>query len=293
MIDSTQKDIDNVSYDILKQSKSFGVFPTPVSAIIRFTELYVDSKTGLHSIPNNYISKNIDLLKGALKKVFGALDRRKKIIYIDPDMPVPKKNFVELHEVGHEVLPWQRKTFEFIDDHETISHETKIEFEREANFFASSTLFQLNRFEEFARLLPLEIKTPMFLAKKFGSSNHASIRRYAETINKRCALLVLNKEKGSPEQLFMRDYFQSDKFTKEFGTLSLPDSYDISWPFVEDYIIGKRFHENGSITMITEDSDIDFEYQYFNNTYNIFILLIPKGEKIKSRTKIYLKGYEE
>lgn len=292
MIDATKKDIDNIVYDILRQSKSFDVFPTPVKDIVQFSELYVDTHTSIYSIPNNYIAKNVDKLKAILKNVYGALDRRSRIIYVEPTLSVSKKNFVQLHEVGHEVLPWQRKTFEFVDYRETISYETKIEFETEANFFAQGALFQLDRFNELARNLPLEIKTAMFLSKKFGSSVHAAIRRYAETINKRCALIVLNKEISSPEKLFLRDYFQSKKFTKEFGSIDLPKIFDISWPFVQDHIMGKKFHDKGLLTIITEHSDIDFEYHYFNSGYNVFILMMPTGERIKTRTKIYLTGYD-
>ena len=151
----TKKDIDNIAYDLLKQSKSFGVFPTPVKQLVDYSELYVDTHTGIHSIPNNYISKKIGLLEKTIKKVFGALDRRKRIIYVDPSLPILKRNFVELHEVGHDMLPWQRKTFEHIEDHETINPQTKIEFEAEANYFASASLFQLDRFTDLTENLPL------------------------------------------------------------------------------------------------------------------------------------------
>ncbi len=143
MISSTKKEIEKVTYDILKQSKCFDVFPTPFDKIVEFSELYVDTQTGIHSIPNHYISKNIDALKKALRKVYGALDRRKKIIYIEPELKIYKRNFIKLHEVGHEVLPWQKKTYEFIDDEQTVQPETEIEYESEANFFASAALFHL------------------------------------------------------------------------------------------------------------------------------------------------------
>jgi Zn-dependent peptidase ImmA (M78 family) len=293
MIGSTKKEIEKVTYDILKQSKCFDIFPTPVDKIVEFSELYIDTHTGIHSIPNNYISKNIDILKKALRKVYGALDRRTKIIYIDPELKIYKRNFIKLHEVGHDVLPWQKKTYEFIDDEQTVNPGTEIEYEREANFFASATLFQLDRFEDFVASLPLELKTTMFLAKKFGSSVHAAVRRYAENSKKRCALLVLDKVANSIFELKQRNYFQSDNFTKDFGNLDFPEIFDIQWPFVQDFFIGKKFHENGLITIIADDGDIDFEYHFFYNTYNVFVFIIPQGEKNKTRTKIYLKGHDD
>jgi hypothetical protein len=134
----------------------------------------------------------------------------------------------------------------------------------------------------------------MFLAKKFGSSIHASVRRYAEHSNKRCALLILEKlDIPSSSDLGLRNYFQSRKFTRDFGTIEFPNVFDIKWPFVQDYIMRKKFHDTGIITIVTEDGDNDFEYHFFNNTYNVFVFLSPRGEKNRTRTKIYLKGHDE
>ncbi len=133
----------------------------------------------------------------------------------------------------------------------------------------------------------------MFLAKKFGSSVHAAMRRYAETSNKRCALLVLDKVLNTNCELKRRNYFQSAFFTRDFGNLDFPTILDIEWPFVQDFLLGKKFHHNGLVTMITDDGDIDFEYHFFNNTFNVFIFIIPIGEKNKTRTTIVLKGHDD
>jgi hypothetical protein len=69
-IDSA-KDIDNIAFDILKGSKAFGVFPTPVDKIIRYAELKVTEKRDLSVIPKNYIGKSTERLKRALRKVRG------------------------------------------------------------------------------------------------------------------------------------------------------------------------------------------------------------------------------
>lgn len=289
----TKKDIDNRVYDILKQSKSFGVFPTPVRQIVNYSELYLDANTSLHNIPNNYLAKNIGRLQKTLKKVFGALDRRKRIIYIDPTLPVSKRNFVELHEVGHDMLPWQRKTFEYIEDHETINPQTKIEFEAEANYFASASLFQLDTFTDLTANLPLSLKTCVHLSQKFGGSMHATLRRYVEASKRRCALIVLNKAVDITGVLELRDYFQSEKMTKEFGEVPMPKSFDISWPFVQDYITRRRFITDGVITIETASTQANFDYHYFDNSFNVFVLIKPLGEEIKSRTSFHMKGYDK
>ena len=56
--------------------------------------------------------------------------------------------------------------YEILEDDEiTISEIVKDEFEAEANYFASATLFQLERFDEELNKLPLEIGNSFELSK--------------------------------------------------------------------------------------------------------------------------------
>jgi len=286
------QDINRIVFDILKQSKSLHIFPTPVDQIIEFTELRIDSKVDLNEIPSNYLSQSTEKLKKVLRDVRGVLDRREKIIYIDPNQSEPRKNFVKLHEVGHDILPWQRKFYEYIqDDDDTIDTHQNEEFEFEANYFASSTLFQLDRFDEEAQKLPLEIKSPMYLAKFFGSSQHAALRRYVLGSKKRCALLVLKDIAQSSVAIgcAVRNYFQSDGFTKAFGEIIWETEIGVKWQFVQDYLRKRRFHTDGVCCLFTKDGPLTFQYHYFFNTFNAFVFIFPLGEKNVSRTKIYVR----
>lgn len=288
-IDSS-KDIENVAFDILKGSKSLGVFPTPVDRIIQYAELKVNEKRDLSIIPKNYIGKSTEALKRALRKVRGVLDRSEKTIYLDlKQLPVRNK-FTKLHEAGHHLLPWQRVMYEYIQDDEfSLDPDTEDEFEAQASYFASSALFQLDRFEEKMKELPLSIKSAMVLAKDFGSSNHAAIRRYVEYSNKRCAVIVLKDINKQTRSAKLRNYFQSPKFSSDFGNLEWPELMGVEMPFILDMAYNRRLHENGK--MIFNDGNngfMDFQYHFFYNNYNVFVLLMPTGEKIKSRTKIIM-----
>jgi len=284
----SKKEIDDLIFEILKSSKSLDVFPTPVDKIVEYCELNLSNENNFHNIPKNFIPKKLDAFKRMMGKILGALDREEKIIYIDPSLPGVKQNFVKLHEVAHDTIPWQ-KEINYHDDAYTLSPEVKEIFETEANYFASAGLFQLNRYEDEMNKLPLEIGSPIALAAKFGGSNHASIRRYAEVSKKRCALIVLeDKEKnGHRYSLDLRNSFQSPSFTKEFGELSFPEKLNSDFPFILDYSRKRRFHTEGSIQLMTKSGFEDFTYHYFNNSYNVFVLIIPVGERNKSRIKIY------
>ncbi len=281
----TIKDIENVSFDILKQSKSLGVFPTPVDNIVQYCELKVDRENCLSKIPKNYLAKASETLKRALRKLRGAVDIGEKVINLDLTRPVNAQRFVQLHETGHSALPWQRKTFEYYDDDDTLNPDVKIVFEAEANFFASATLFQLDRFDEEASLLELTIRSPLALSKKFGGSVHATIRRYVERCPKRCALLVI--EKDGILNFKVRNYFQSPSFTKEFGVLKWPESLGPDQAFIVDCSF-RKMNTNGQFLYKGENGDITFQYHFFSNSFNYFVMVLPFGEKIKSNVKIFV-----
>ncbi len=202
-----------------------------------------------------------------------------------------RKNFVKLHEVGHDVLPWQKATFEHIDDDSTLDPETVEEFEAEANYFASVTLFQHDRFEKEVSKLELGIKAPMHLSQLFGASVHATLRKYVECSKNRCALLVLENvsANGTTPFCYKKDFFASVKFIDTFGEIDLPEKFGYKWNFCKDYYFRKKYHEKGEITLSTENGHADFCYHFFSNGFNGFVFLIPYGESKSVKTKILVK----
>ena len=287
----TKKDIEKISSEILKGSQSFDVFPTPIDKIISYTELIVSKEIDVSKIHSAYFSKATDALRRALSKVRGVLDRRERTIYLDLSQKKPKLGFVQLHEVGHDVLPWQNKIHDILDDDDdSLSPETHEDFEAEASFFASATLFQHDRFLTELDKLSLEIESPMHLAKLFGASVHASLRRYVEYSKNKCALIVLENisKNGSIAKCSLRDKFQSEYFSKTFGDLYFPIDLEYTWPFVQDYHHKRRIRKDGTLTMLTQNGMVDFTYHFFNNGYNAFVFLFPKGEMKSSRTKIII-----
>ncbi|MES2516086.1 MAG: ImmA/IrrE family metallo-endopeptidase [Bacteroidota bacterium] len=291
----SKKDIDKISHEILRGSKSLDVFPTPIDKIISYSELVVREDIDLTKIHTGYISQASDILMRAVSKVRGLLDRKEKTIFLDQTQGKERKNFVKLHEVGHEVLPWQKNLHEILhDDDESLSNDVTEEFEAEANYFASITLFQNDRFMTELNKLSLSIESPMQLAKIFGASVHAALRRYVECSKNSCALLVLENI-SSPREVVkcnLKDKFQSEKFTKMFGELLIPFELGYTWPFVQDYYFRKKFKKNNSINLPTDTGKADFTYQFFNNGYNAFVFIFPIGEKKSSRTTIILTGKE-
>ena len=282
-------EIDKIARNLLMTSGAWGKFPTPVDEIVRYAELQIEKGVDLSKIEPGFLTRNFNFLSRALTKALGMVDLRQKVVYLDHSQPEPRKNFIKLHEVGHKALTWQSDLLGFMDDESTLDAETKDKFEREASLFASDALFQVERFDDELKRLPLGIKSPQVLAKQFGGSNHAAIRRYVVRSPVRCAVLVLHKPVVNGEySAKIRDYFQSEKFTAEFGEIVwASDHCGLEWTFVQEIRRGRRWHEDGTIALKLPCGEfVTFRYHFFNNTYNTFVLILPQGEHIKSRVTI-------
>jgi hypothetical protein len=284
-------EIEKISRNLLLAAKAWGKHPTPVDEIVRFADLQIEMGINLSEIEPGYISKNFQFAKQAIKKVIGIIDRREKTIYLDHNQSPPRKNFVKLHEVGHDACSWQ-SALGYLDNDKTLAQDADDIFEREASFFASCTLFQHELFDEQVAKLPLSINSAMFLGQTFGGSNHAAIRRYVEKSKNRCALLVLTKPELNGEyHVGVRDYFQSAAFTEAFGEITWPgDKCGLEFVFVQEIKRKRKLHVDGQIALAIGSGEvITFEYHFFNSSWNTFILLLPIGEMNKSRIVILPK----
>ncbi|HVU09244.1 MAG TPA: ImmA/IrrE family metallo-endopeptidase [Verrucomicrobiae bacterium] len=282
-------EIDKIARNLLMVSGAWGKFPTPVDVLLNYAELQIEKGVDLSKIAPGFLTRNFHFLSRTLTKVLGMVDLRQKVVYLDQSQPESRKNFIKLHEVGHKALTWQSDLLGFMDDETTLDLETKDKFEREASRFASDALFQVEYFDDELKKLPLCIKSPQVLAKKFGGSNHAAIRRYVERSPVRCAVLVLHKPVMNGEySAKIRDYFQSETFTADFGEIHWSsDHCGLDWPFVQEIKRNRRWHEDGSLALKLSCGElVTFRYHFFNNTYNTFVLILPQGEQIKSRITI-------
>lgn len=288
----SKKDIENISFDMLKSSKALDVFPTPIDKIINYSELILETGIDLAELEKKH--KGFDFneaFKSGWSKIRGFLDRREKIIYIDTTQNVNRQGFVKLHEVGHSVLPWQNATMQFLDDDKTLSLDIIEEFEAEANYFASITLFQNDRFDNEVKKYELGLPSVIQLSKYFGASNHATFRRYVESSKKRCALLILENlsPKGSVVSGDFRNAFYSKSFKEEFGSILWPEKFGYKWEFMKDHCFKRKHKIDGSITLPLENLSQNFNYHYFNNSYNAFVMIFPKGENKATRTRVILQ----
>ncbi|WP_235738052.1 ImmA/IrrE family metallo-endopeptidase [Mycolicibacterium austroafricanum] len=122
-----------------------------------------------------------DLVRRGFRGLRGALDRRERTVHVSELVTHEvRKNFVKLHEVTHDLLPWQQQLVH-TDNEETLSPSTNRLFEQEANQGAAELLFQRHGFTNDARSLEIGVASVTHLAQRYGSSLRAAFRRYAET----------------------------------------------------------------------------------------------------------------
>lgn len=276
--------------------------PTPVDDLVACLGLVVsrdvtldESQADFFAVQEEYTkalsSTSYSALKSSLRKALGLIDLHDSIIYLDQTVSPQKQTFLKLHEVGHKVLPWQRDTYLFLDDEKTLSPDVQRLFEREANRFAAEVLFQADRFTHNSRDLPLEIETPLYLAKHYGASAHATIRRYVEVSHRCCSVLIMRRTQlgsnGEPE--FRVAYVvRSPKFARQFEGLGWPARLNDKSPLIRALQSGRQRVKGDGLMLLDRDGrKIECSFHTFQHSHNAFGLVFPLSETLRrSRAKI-------
>lgn len=261
-----------------------GRLPTPVPDLVAAARLDVARDVSLDQGFLRRLYRKITApIRRAIDKVLGLLDRRDRTIYLDQTLHKNKEPFLCLHETGHEFLPWQRDTFLLLEDcQQTLDPEVQDQFEREANVFACEVLFQIDRFERDACDCAFGLRTPLDLAKRYGASCYATVRRYVSTNCRACAVLILDPpvyEVGRGYTAGLRRMVQSPSFTARFGRLSWPSQCrpgDLLHSFLP---LERRFtRPSPCIIRNVNGEDERCVVEAFNSSYQIFILVCPESE---------------
>lgn len=259
-------------------------FPTPVPDILEAAQLKVAPVNAFDPgrIMEYVLSRAgrvTTTLKSAISKVLGIYDADEELIHIDGTVSESKQNFVKLHEAGHHRLPWHKWLFRIFQDcAKTLSPETAELFEREANNFARFVLFQGGGYERIAADYPLDIKSPMKLAKKFGSSVYASCREFARTNHRPCLVYVLEPIEycaQSGARAAVRRIEASPSFEILFGK---PADTVITLDHPIGHVLPLRRRMTRPTSVLIKDRNGDPHeclVEAFDTTYNVLIIIYP------------------
>ncbi len=209
--DSILRNIRKYADLTLRKANALNRFPTPVNDIVAAARLEISRENALDAVYLGDLYRRLpnafklapDTLKRAIGKVLGVLDRKERVIYLDKSVHKKRQQFLSIHEVGHDILPWQRKTFAMLEDSDReIDPETHDLYERKANNFASEVMFQLDAFARIASDHRFGIRTVLDLSRDFGSSVYSAARRYVATRSQEACLLMVLEPPAYQEVAF-------------------------------------------------------------------------------------------
>jgi hypothetical protein len=140
---------------------ALGTIPTPlddVAAAMRLHPAEALFDFGADAPPG--LLERVSRLAGKWK---GAIDIRKRTVYIDRTQPPTQARYTLGHELGHKGLLWHEDAY-FADDNRHLDPETRVELEAEANAFSADLLFNLDSYTDEAHGTRLALATPVALS---------------------------------------------------------------------------------------------------------------------------------
>lgn len=291
-------DISRLTDRLLREAGAYGRFPTRVDDILAAAKLEEAPETFLSE---SSIAKMPEHMRGVLRraagKVHAALDRKTRVVHINPATDlVGQKAFKRLHETAHDLFPWQHidtGRIGFADDEMTLSARTTILFEREANQGAAELLFQRDRFAEIAADYAIGCGAVAELVELFGGSRHATFRRYVEAHHAALAGVVLQPRPCGLEPLAFqrREAMCSASWRARFED-------PVAWPpvlrfdpfsFVDQARAWTSIGPSqGNWTHIDRNNEpTTLRVETMSNSYNTFVLLwVPRRDRLRRRRVI-------
>lgn len=290
----SSKDIKKITNQLLKEADAHGVFPTPVNDIVSaagLTEVKEDlfDESILSKLPK-FLKNKIEAIK---YKVLAAIDRKEKLIYINHEHGNEgSKSFRRLHEVTHDILPWQ-SDLGYADDHSNLQSSVRNLFEREANFGAAELQFQNDKFTLISKDYQISFSSIIDLSQLIGSSIHAATRRFVETHSVPMALIVVKKHQSTePADRFVRnEVIVSGKWLKRLPDVrNLPKYLYVSKHQFLNYVVSAKSQPNKIINGMVDCDDLNgvsrsLNVEVFNTTHNIHVLIWLPPKRLIQRAK--------
>lgn len=259
-------------------------FPTPVENIVEAQRLRTAANdaspfaAGILAAAPAALREKMRIIS---HKVLAVLDRRDRLVYVDPDRLEVQQRFGRCHEVGHDVLPWHDERF-YVDGMEQLAPHVRALYEQEANYAAAQLLLQRDVFLEVARSLQPGSDAVKDLAARFGCSIHATFRAYVEMNPTAVAGLVLARSpigtSGDSYLFSVKAVFASECFTRLFPWLDDPPTTlsSIDYPDLAglwDQLSRFSVSYEGHLWLPSRAGNaLAINVELFSNSYSLFLL---------------------
>lgn len=215
-----------------------------------------------------------NLPEDAQNKIDGFVDLQGRCVCLRNELHPHQYRTAVLHEVAHDVIPWQRELFHYCPIF-SLPRELQRDFEREANFFAVECLFFADRFAERLQDYPNHLNSAVTLAQDHAASYEATFRHYVEYQTRPCLLLIsilVGVDQSSGDASFqVRQYIKSPA-----GDMVIQPGSKFSSPELSQFVnasIGFPSPIEHEVTLPPPRVDQRCIAQSFWNTYKLFTLI--------------------
>lgn len=227
----TRREIEAVTLRLLREA---GVAepPVPVGRIVEHLELHrgfydLQSPSFLDRAKHKIIIHGRKLSEMLRRiKLAAVLLYDEDRIVLDTQLPKIKHDWSTCHEVAHRVLPWH-KTYFRGDTAETLAPDWHELLEAEANYGASEIMFCGPLFRQEARDLAPTWASVEQIAKRYGKSKTATLRRFVEHGPDLPMVMLVSTpywEERPPDQVSRcRHCVPSPEFAQHFSSIQ-PDA---------------------------------------------------------------------
>lgn len=280
-----ESDIREIAEHLIQKAKVADVLPTPVDELI--TSVGVVNVRDTESFKDRFLTSLPTaarfVFEAAWDKIRGIADLRDKAVYVPKATSTARVHFAKCHELGHQVIPWQKINIAYRDDDASLRSGfiTEIEelFDFEANFFAAEIIFQGKRFAKRIRDYKPSFAAAFLLADEHGASRHATLRRYVEEHDETLAIIpywpsrYAVDEHGYPV-LWANKMIASPGFIEKYSDVQLPREI---WTG-HDWISARDVSSvcDGTIRLGSRSGAVEFQWQSWWNNYCLFVLLRRK-----------------
>lgn len=228
-----------------------------------------------------------DLVDKALNMILGSVRFDTRGVYLKPDMYWLKKRFVQAHEIGHEMLPWHRKLYAFLDDKTRIRVDVNDRYERQANQAAIEILSQgdaLRRQADDSRITFALIEA---LGDEYEISMQATARRIVEESHQDVALAIAYR--GSATGKLMPAHLYCSKSFEERFRWQMTGRANAR---IRACLLAAK---RGTLLEPVPEHDIrgrpvTLEFDSFRTPQAVFLLFRPAPVRSKLRAAVSLRG---
>jgi hypothetical protein len=260
---------------LLLDAAALGRLPTPVNDIVAASNL---TEPGESLLSDSAIARAPQYLRVALQsfkhRIRAVLDRRAREIHVDPDLAIEgRRSFARLHEVAHDVAPWQHELVQ-ADGERELSPDVRALFEREANVGAAQLLFQQGLLGRVAGQYKVGIGTVIDVATTFGATVRATAREYGRSHHEPVMTIVLDLSPLGldPLRVQRREMTLSKAWGDLFGPKRLPTVLDLRCaPWLADAVATPRGSTGSGTTALRDlgGGPRSVDYEFINTSYQL------------------------